>query len=85
MASDVFEEDPFEAVAELANDPGDVGPEVTLVVRAPAASCLAERLAWVSGKEDVEGAGKWSCVECGNVIPDRGGGEVSGALCRDKG
>ena len=85
MARDVFEEDPFEAGTKFANDPGDVGPEVALVVGTLALSGLAERLTWVSGHEGIEGPGEWLGVECGNVIPDRGGGEVSGALCRDKG
>ena len=84
MAGDIFEEDPFEAVSKLSDDPGNVRPEVPLVVRAAALPGLAERLAWVSCKEGVEGSSKWLCVEGCEVIPDRGRGEVSGALRGDE-
>ena len=84
MAGDIFEEDPFEAVSKLSDDPGNVRPEVPLVVRAAALPGLAERLAGVSCKEGVEGSSKWLCVEGCEVIPDRGRGEVSGALRGDE-
>lgn len=84
MSPDVFEETPREVGAEFVSDPFDIGPEVSFVVFTFALSCLAERLAWVSGNEGVDCAGEWSGVECRDVIPDWGRGEVSGLLGCDK-
>ena len=83
MARDVFEEHP--SGLDLSDDPADIGPEVPLVILAPALSGHAERLAGVSGKDGVDGAPEGSAVKGGNVIPDRGRSEVSGSLCGDKG
>jgi hypothetical protein len=51
MAGDVFEEDPVEAGAEFPGDPCNIGPEVALIVGAPALAGGAERLAGVSGEK----------------------------------
>jgi len=83
VAGDVFEEYP--SGFDFADDPGNVGPQVPLVVRPFALSCHAERLAGVSGKDGVDCAPERSPVEGGNIIPDRRGREVSGALCCDDG
>lgn len=85
MPGDVLKKAPFEAGAEFANDARNVRPEVTLVILALALTCMAERLAWVSGKQCVDCAGEWLGVKCGDIIPDRRGGEVSGLLCCDDG
>lgn len=84
MAGDVFEKDPLEPVVELSGDAGDMGPEVPRIIGAAALACGAERLAGVSGEQCVDGACKGSGVKCGEVAPDRGGGEVSGALGGDE-
>ena len=41
----------------------------------------AEGLAGISGEEDVEGTAEGACIEGSQVIPDRGRGEIPGALC----
>ena len=81
MPCDVLEEHP--AGPDFADDPGDVGPEVPLVVFALSLPGLAERLAWVSGKDGVDRAAHLAPVEGGDIIPDGGRGEVSGELCGD--
>ena len=85
VTGDVFEEYPFEAGAKFARDPCNIRPEVPLVICATALSSMAERLAWVSGKQGVECPGKWPGIECGEVIPDWCWGEISGALSSDEG
>nr|WP_273280921.1 hypothetical protein [Pseudooceanicola atlanticus] len=84
MAGDVLEDDPPEAVTEFSGDTGDVWPEVPGVVGPEALSCGRPRLAWISGEEGVDCPGEGAGVECGEVVPDRGRGEVSGALRCDE-
>lgn len=84
MPADVFEYAPSEGGAELTDDTLDVRPKVSLVVLAFALPSLAERLAWVSGNEGVDRSGKWSGVECGDIIPDWRWIEVSRLLGCDK-
>jgi hypothetical protein len=83
MPGDVFEEYPFRF--DFPDDPGNVGPQVALVVVAPPLPGMAEWLARVSGKDGVECATEWPSVECGEVIPYRGWREVSGPLGGDEG
>lgn len=83
MACDVFEKDPFGA--DFADDPGNVGPEVALVGVSFSLPGMAERLAGISRKHGVESASEGLAVESGEIIPDRGGGEVSGPLGGDDG
>ncbi len=82
MPGHVFEEDPFRAA--LADDTGDVGPEVTRVVGAAALSGRAEGLAGISGKDGIECALEGPGIEAAQVGPDRGRSEVSRALGGDK-
>ena len=82
MPGDVFEEDPFGL--NLADDAGDVWPQVPLVVGSPALSGLGKRLAGVSCEDGIECASEWTGIECGEVVPYRGRGEVSGPLCGDE-
>ncbi len=82
MPGDVFEEHPFRF--DFPDDPGNVGPQMALVVVASPLPGMAEWLAWVSGKDGVECATEWPSVECGEVIPDSGGREVSRALGGDE-
>ena len=83
MTGDVFEEDPFRL--DLADDPGDLWPQVSLVVCAAPLSGLGKRLAGVASEDGVERPSEWPSVEGGDIIPDRGGGEVSGPLSGDDG
>lgn len=83
MPRDVFEEDPFRL--DLADDAGDLGPQVALVVCAAPLSGLGKRLAGIACEDGVESPAEWPSVECGDVIPDRGGSEVAGPLGGDDG
>ena len=82
VTGDVFEKDPFGAA--LGDDPGDLGPEVAGIVGTTALSGGAERLAGISGEDDVKGAAKGPSIEGAQIIPERGRGEVPGALGGDE-
>ena len=82
MPGDVLEEHPFGF--DFADDPGNVGPQVALVVVASPLPGMAEWLARVAGENGIECAPERPSVECGEVIPDGGRGEVSGALGGDE-
>jgi hypothetical protein len=68
MMCDILEED--EGRLDLANDAGDMRPEVARVVRAPALACDRERLARIARSDDVHRAAPWAAVEGGNIVPD---------------
>jgi hypothetical protein len=78
MPCDVFEEDPLGGA--FPDDAGGFGPEVTGVVGAAAFASGTEGLAGISGQHCVEGTAEGSCVEAAEIVPDRGRGEVRGAL-----
>jgi len=80
MSGDVLEKAPADAIAELFDDPLDRREEVALVVFAFALSRLGKRLTWVAREHGVDESAPWSGVEGPHIVPDRGGGEVSGAL-----
>jgi hypothetical protein len=82
VPGDVLEEDPFGAA--LADDAGNVGPEVTRVISTAALSGCAEGLAGISGEDGVEGAAEGAGIETAQVGPDRGRGEVARALGGDE-
>ena len=69
MMGDVLEE--HEGRLALADDAGDMRPEVARVVRAPALARDAERLARIARSDDVHRAAPRAAVEGGNVVPDR--------------
>lgn len=69
MMGDVLKE--HEGRLDLADDPGDMGPEVTRIVRAPALARDRERLARIARSDDVHRAAPRAAVEGGNVVPDR--------------
>jgi len=69
MMGDILEED--EGRLGLADDAGDMGPEVARVVRAPAFARDGERLARIARSDDVHRAAPRAAVEGGNVVPDR--------------
>jgi hypothetical protein len=68
MMGDIFEED--EGRLDLGDDAGDMRPEVTRVVRAPAFARDRERLARIARSDDVHRAAPRAAVEGANVVPD---------------
>ncbi len=68
MMGDILEED--EGRLDLANDPGDVGPEVAWIVRAPSLARDRKWLARIPGREDIHAAAPRAAIESGNVVPD---------------
>ena len=82
VTGDVFEKDPLGAAFD--DDAGDLGPEVPRIVCPAALSGGAERLAGISGEDDVEGPTEGSGIEAAQVIPDRGRGEVACTLGGDE-
>jgi hypothetical protein len=83
VAADVFKKDPSRV--DFSDDPGNVGPKVAFVVFPFSLSGRAEWLAGVSGKDGVDCAAVRGAVEGGDIIPDWGGGKVSGLLSGDNG
>lgn len=68
MMGDILEE--HEGRLDLADDAGDMGPEVARVVRAPALARDRERLARIARSDDIHRAAPRAAVEGGNVVPD---------------
>lgn len=68
MMGDVLQE--HEGRLDLADDPGDMRPEVARVVRAPAFARDGERLARIARSDDVHRAAPRAAVEGSNVVPD---------------
>jgi len=69
MMGDILEED--EGRLDLADDAGDMRPEVARVVGTPAFARDGERLARIARSDDVHRAAPRAAVEAGNVVPDR--------------
>ncbi|PPB79381.1 hypothetical protein LV82_02945 [Albidovulum inexpectatum] len=69
MMGDVLEED--EGRRDLADDAGDMRPEVAGVVGTPAFARDGERLARIARSDDVHRAAPISAIEGSNVVPDR--------------
>ena len=82
MPGDVFQEHPLWAA--LVDDAYDIWPEVAGVVGTFAFASGTERLAGISGEDDVEGAAEAPGVEAAKIIPDRGRSEIACALGRDE-
>ena len=82
VTGDVLEVDPVGTA--FSDDPGDVGPEVARIVGTAALSGRAEGLARVACEDGIESAAEGAGVEAAQVGPDRGQGEVSGALGGDE-
>ena len=68
MMGDILEED--KGRLDLADDAGDMRPEVPWVLRAPALARDGERLARIARSDDVHRAAPWTAVEGGNIVPD---------------
>lgn len=69
MAGDVFEETPLGP--GFPHDTGDLGPEVAGIVLALAVPCKRERLARITGRDDMNAAAPRSAVEGSQIVPDR--------------
>lgn len=69
VAGDVFEEDPTRL--HFADDPGDLGPEVSGIVGTAPISGEAEGLAGITGRDDMNAAAPRSAVERSQIVPDR--------------
>ena len=69
MAGDVFEED--QTGLALSDDSSDVRPEVARVVFAALVAGDAERLARVTGRDEIHSSTPRCAVEGGQVVPDR--------------
>lgn len=69
MMGDILEED--EGRLDLADDPGDMGPEMARIVGAPAFARDGERLARIARSDDVHRAAPRAAIEGSNVVPDR--------------
>lgn len=82
VTGDVFEEHPFRSA--FADDAGNFGPEVAGVIGTTAFASGAERLAGISGENDVEGTAEGLGIEAAQVIPDRCGREIPSALGGDE-
>ncbi len=82
VTGDVFEKDPFGAA--LADDAGDIGPEVAGVVGTPALSGRAERLAGVACEDRIEGPAERAGFEASQIVPDWSRGEIPGVLGGDE-
>lgn len=68
MMGDILEKD--ERRLDLADDPGDMRPEVARVFRAPALARDGERLARIARSNDVHRAAPRAAVEGSNIVPD---------------
>lgn len=65
---DILEED--EGRLDLADDAGDMRPEVARVVRAPALARDREWLARIARSDDVHSAAPRAAVEGSDIVPD---------------
>ena len=82
VTGDVFKEYPLWRA--LPDDAGDVGPEMAGIGGPTAFSGGAERLARISGEDDVEDTAEGLGIECPQIIPDWRWGEVACMLGRDE-
>lgn len=69
MAFDVLEEHPSRP--DFAHDAGDFWPQVSWILFAAASPGLAEGLAGITGRDDMNAAAPRSAVEGSQIVPDR--------------
>lgn len=69
VAFDVFAEHPLGI--DLVDNAGDIGPEMSGVGNAAAPAGHTERLAWVTGSDDMNAAAPRAAVEGSQIVPDR--------------
>ena len=68
MMGDILEE--HKGRLDLADDAGDMGPEVARIIRTSALARDGERLARIARSDDVHRAAPRAAVEGSNVVPD---------------
>lgn len=69
MTWDVFKEAP--AGLDLADDPGDLWPEMARIVSPEPVSAEAEGLAGITGRDDMNAAAPRAAVEGSQIVPYR--------------
>ena len=69
MSGDVLEE--HGAGPHLVDDAGNVRPEVAWVILALPATRQCERLAWITGRDEMNAAAPRSAIEGLEIVPDR--------------
>ncbi len=69
MSCDVLQE--YESRSSVANDSGDLRPEVSGVVLSESLAGLRKRLAGVAGSDKIHSAAPRLSVEGSQVVPDR--------------
>ncbi len=69
MMGDILEK--HEGRFDIADDAGDMRPEVARVIRTPALARDGERLARIARSDDIHRAAPRAAVEGGNVVPER--------------
>ena len=82
VTGNVLQEDPLGSA--FSDDAGDLGPEVAGIVHPATFASGAERLAGISGQDDVEGPAEGLGVKAAQIIPDWRGGEIPRALGGDE-
>lgn len=82
VAGDVFKEHPLGDA--FPDNPGDLGPEMARIIGTAALSGGTERLAGISGEDDVECAMKGPGIEGSQIVPDWGRGKIPCALGGDE-
>jgi len=68
MAGDVFKETPFGP--DFTDDTCNIGPEVAGVVFALSDARQGERLAGITGSDDMNAAAPWVAVKGSQIVPD---------------
>ncbi len=68
MMGDIFKED--EGRLDLADDAGDMGPEVAWIIAAEPSACDGKWLARIACADNIHRAAPWAAVEGSNVVPD---------------
>jgi hypothetical protein len=68
MMGDILEED--ERRLDLANDAGDMRPEMAWILAAEPSACDRERLARIARNDDIHRAAPRAAIEGSNIVPD---------------
>lgn len=80
MAADVFKEGPFGL--SFAQDSGDFWPEMAGIVFAFAVARIGERLARITGRDDMNAAAPRAAVEASQIVPDNS--RSQGLVCHPR-
>ena len=75
-SGDVLQED--ESRSHVSDDPGDVGPEPSLIIDTSTVACCRERLAGKAGSDEIHSSAPRCAVEGLEIVPDRS--EIQGLV-----